>query len=388
MNIKYNVKSYATESKPLRVVITHKGKVYKKSVGISVATWDNKKQKCGHIPTDAKLRLIRIGLESMLDEFSDEKAIFRALERVEGGEWHDDAPARPSKPNTPSFDEFFREWSERATGARPQTRLTYRIVTEEMGHTDWTDFDSAYYVRLIKAFDRRGMRPNYQGVVLGRLKTCLNEAYALHYIDNCDFREWEKPSEETFAIALNQSEVDRLWNADLEGAMAHTRDLAIVGIYTAARFSDYSRLTSDNVVDGRISFIQEKTGQPVLIPCSPKVKEVLERNKGRVPKMCSQVFNRDLKLLCKELNIDTVVQVPDGIRKRLKKKKGEKVYKWELVSSHTCRRTGASLLYKSGVPIRVCRYLTGHTKDETFLKYIKIDIEEGAEMLAKNEFFK
>lgn len=373
-------------TQPLIVTITHNGKRYRKAVGITVASWSTDKQRCGHIPTDKNIRLIRVGLESMLDEFSTEADIRDALEHIKDGKWIDTLSA---KVDGPSFQEFFKEWSERDAGAHRQNTLTYRTVTSIMGDGyDWDGLDSAYYAKLKRGMDKRGFRPNYQGVLVGRLKTCLNEAYALHYITNPDFREWAKPHEETFAIALTQQEVDKLWDAELKGAMAKTRDLAMLGIYTAARFSDYSRLSRDNIHDGRISFVQTKTGLPVLIPCSPKILTVLERNNGYAPRIAIQHFNKYLKDLCKSVGIDDVVEVPKGVRTKLKKKAGEKVYKWELVSSHTCRRTGASLLYKSGVPIRVCRYLTGHTKDDTFLKYIKIDREEGANILANADFFK
>ena len=373
---------------PLIVTITHNGKRYRKALGISVNSWNAEKQRCGHIPTDNNIRLIRVGLESLLDDFSTEDNINSALKHIDNGKWQDDE--KPTvKGGQPSFSEFFKEWSERDVGAKWQNTLTYRTVTAIMGDGyKWDELDSAYYALLKRGMDKRGFRPNYQGVLIGRLKTCLNEAYALHYMKNAEFRDWAKPHEETFAIALSQAEVDKLWNAKLKGTLAKTRDLAIIGIYTAARFSDYSRLSMDNVHDGRISFVQEKTGQPVLIPCSPKIVDVLKRNKGIAPQIAIQHFNTYLKQLCREVGIDDVIEVPKGLMAKLKKKPGDKVYKWELVSSHTCRRTGASLLYKSGVPIRVCRYLTGHTKDDTFLKYIKIDREEGANILADSEFFK
>ena len=373
---------------PLIVTITHKGKRYRKALGVSVNSWNPNSQKCGHVPTDNNIRLIRIGLESMLDNFSTEDAINNALKHIENGKWRD-AVQPTVKGGVPSFQDFFKAWSERDAGAHRQNTLTFRTVTSIMGDGyKWKDLDSAYYTKLKQGMDKRGFRPNYQGVLIGRLKTCLNEAYALHYMDNADFREWAKPHEETFAIALNQQEVDKLWKAKLKGTLAKTRDLAIIGIYTAARFSDYSRLSVDNIHDGRIQFVQEKTGQPVLIPCSPKITKVLKRNRGYAPQIAIQHFNTYLKDLCKAVGIDDVVEVPKGLLAKLGKGPGDKVYKWELVSSHTCRRTGASLLYKSGVPIRVCRYLTGHTKDDTFLKYIKIDREEGADILAKAEFFK
>lgn len=60
----------------------------------------------------------------------------------------------------------------------------------------------------------------------------------------------------------------------------------------------------------------------------------------------------------------------------------------DMVSSHTARRTGATLLYKSGVPIKQCMMITGHKSESTFLGYIRISKEENAELLSKNPFFK
>ena len=387
MNIKYQTRGAAPSS--VRVVITHRGKVWRKAVGLSVQAWNQKTQKSGNIKTDQALKTIRIGLESTLNELSSDNDIENALKRVYEGEWHKDTATTLKTPKRPSFATYFKEWSERDCGAVRQNKTAYNIVTEIMGKgIAWSDFDDAFLVRLLAGFDKRKMRPNYQGVVLGRLKTALNEAYALHYLTDDSFRNWKKPSEETFAIALTEQEVELLWNADLDKKMSRVRDLFLLGVYTAGRFSDYSLLTSDNIHDGRISFVQKKTGSPVLIPCHPRVQEILERNGGRAPRMSIQSFNGKIKDVCREAGIGSVIQVPPGTLARLGKGAGLVVHKWELCSSHTARRTGASLLYKSGVPVRVCRYLTGHTKDDTFLRYIKIDREEAADILAESPFFK
>lgn len=62
--------------------------------------------------------------------------------------------------------------------------------------------------------------------------------------------------------------------------------------------------------------------------------------------------------------------------------------KWEIVSTHTARRTEATRLYLSGVLMRQCIMLTGHTAEENFRKYIRITKEENARMLDDNPFFK
>lgn len=60
----------------------------------------------------------------------------------------------------------------------------------------------------------------------------------------------------------------------------------------------------------------------------------------------------------------------------------------ELVSSHTFRRSGASALYRAGVPAKVIRFLTGHKSDKTLFLYIKLNAEDGYQSLAGLEFFK
>jgi site-specific recombinase XerD len=61
--------------------------------------------------------------------------------------------------------------------------------------------------------------------------------------------------------------------------------------------------------------------------------------------------------------------------------------KYELISTHTARRSFATNAYKAGVPTLSIMKITGHTKESTFLKYIKVSAEENADMLKNHPFF-
>ena len=65
-----------------------------------------------------------------------------------------------------------------------------------------------------------------------------------------------------------------------------------------------------------------------------------------------------------------------------------KHWKWELVTTHTARRSFATNAYKRGVPTISIMRLTGHTTEKAFMKYIKIDNEENAILMYENDFFK
>ena len=52
------------------------------------------------------------------------------------------------------------------------------------------------------------------------------------------------------------------------------------------------------------------------------------------------------------------------------------VPKYELIKSHTARRTFASMLYKAGVPPRIIMGFTGHSSLDVFMNYVIIDNED------------
>ena len=66
----------------------------------------------------------------------------------------------------------------------------------------------------------------------------------------------------------------------------------------------------------------------------------------------------------------------------------EKKRKWELVHTHTARRTGATLMYLSGMDIYDIMRITGHSSPMMLKKYIKADSLEVADKITdKYDYF-
>lgn len=67
----------------------------------------------------------------------------------------------------------------------------------------------------------------------------------------------------------------------------------------------------------------------------------------------------------------------------------KQVEKWQLISSHTARRSAATNLYLTG---RMKTYeimaLTGHTTEKNFFKYIKVTKDDIARTISNDMFFK
>lgn len=82
---------------------------------------------------------------------------------------------------------------------------------------------------------------------------------------------------------LTLDEVKRLRDLDLSGESEMTvfaRDIFLFTVYTKGmRSDDIFRLTSKNIKDGRLTYLQHVTGKEISIPWEPALKEIADRYK-------------------------------------------------------------------------------------------------------------
>lgn len=191
-------------------------------------------------------------------------------------------------------------------------------------------------------------------------------------------------SNKTKDTYLHETEIDTIYNHDFSHSerLDNARDLFIIGLRTGLRISDFLRLKEINLKKGFIEIETAKTGEPVVIPLHTQIKAILEKRNGKLPYTISgQKFNLYIKEICKTVGIN---EPTDGARMNpdTKRKEAGTYPKYELISSHTCRRSFASNLYGK-LPNMVIMAITGHTTEAVFLKYIKITKKEHAETLKR-----
>lgn len=372
----------------IRLVVSHGGKKYRKATGLTTKLWDNNAKKlvskCKEVGVRERLLAIDKRLREREGEVVREADVLRTMDWAITG---DESFLRIKAKTRPTFWQYFREWGERPSPVQRQRRLYPNIVSRLMGENDdWEDIDTSYYFLLCKKMDGEGYSINTKGAVISKLKVVMNEGYKQKFHTNEDFRNFKRMSEVPETIALTAEELDALCKYKTKLSMEKkARDLFIIGVYSAARWEDYSRFTLDNIVDGKLNYSQLKTGASVIIPASPKLVKCLKRNGGAAPKLSQQKFNDTIKEVCEKIGMTGPVHysVSKGAgREHVTERR------CDMVSSHTARRTGATLLYKSGVPIKQCMMVTGHTTESNFLRYIRISKEENAMILAGNPFFK
>ena len=200
--------------------------------------------------------------------------------------------------------------------------------------------------------------------------------------------EFFSPSYETNDIYLTTKEINQIYDTHIENEkLSNAKDWLIIGLYTGLRVSDLLKLTKKDRDDEFIYKKTTKTKFPVIIPIHKHVKEILGKRDNNFPKRISdQKLNDYIKDVCKLSGITEIVEgaktcpleiVENGKKKIIHRKKDGKFPKYELVTSHTCRRSFASNLYGKLETLTIMN-ITGHKTESQFLEYIKITPKEYA----------
>jgi site-specific recombinase XerD len=256
------------------------------------------------------------------------------------------------------------------------------------------DIDLEFYSSFVAYLTKENYSQNTIGKHIKILKTFLNEATERGINKTVDFkrRKFKRLTEDTDKIYLSEKELEAIYNLDLskDKQLESIRDLFIIGCCTGLRYSDLSELKTENIIHDdkgdKIKIRTKKTDEIVIIPLNEMVREILKRNKNRIPKALSnQKMNFYLKHLGILAKINEMVEV--GITKGGKLDKNT-IPKYKLICTHTARRSFATNAFLAGLPSITIMKFTGHLTERSFLRYIRISQEENAINSIDHPFFK
>jgi hypothetical protein len=251
---------------------------------------------------------------------------------------------------------------------------------------DFDTIDIDFYNEYVK-FMMHDLKFRYStiGDNIKRLKTILNEATERGINKNLAFRSkyFSRLNEETDTIYLNEKELQEIENLDLSGNVRLEKvvDLFLVSCKTGLRYSDYSILRADQIKEGFIETTQLKTSGTVIIPVHDTVKRILSKYNGALPAANS---NQKMNDYVKEIG-EMIPSLHTSFSQTYSKG-GSKVTvtnpKWQLISTHTARRSFATNEYLAGTPPLTIMAITGHKTEKSFLRYIRISPSDHAKILA------
>lgn len=157
------------------------------------------------------------------------------------------------------------------------------------------------------------------------------------------------------------------------------RDLALVGFYTGLRFSNFANLDPKSIEKDFVKLKQVKTGGLVTIPIMQKLRPVLLKYSDNLPTLSNQRFNDYIKLIAELAGLTDTIKI-NNFKGNIKTV--EELRICDIISSHTCRRSYATNMFKRGIPTMLIMSATGHLTESSFLTYIRATNEDKARLMA------
>lgn len=291
--------------------------------------------------------------------------------------------------------------------------------------------------------EREGLLPKTINKQIGCFKRLCNWAATTGVNKNAvSLRVWNEKTigeKEHKAVYLTETEINALYEMELTGTRAQVRDLFFMGYLTSQRFSDYANLTRDNFKrtdNGTdiIAIVQQKTGNYIEIPVyDSRITDIAKRYNYSFPQIKLQDFSDVLKTVLKilaetvpslkeeyttaltqaergkEKSFTALMQKEaDGkpltkfevrklreMRQYAEQHNGKPLYgrnvggvpiryKYELISSHSARRSGITNMVKDGILTeREMMSISGHTTEKNFNTYVRLGTREQVERIAE-----
>ena len=265
------------------------------------------------------------------------------------------------------------------------------------------------FYRDFNAFMKgKDYRINTIGKIINLFKTMLACAEEDGYPVNQAFRYKSFKCQRVMVdtIYLTRDDLKAMMKVDLskmDPCYEKARDIFMIGVWTAQRVSDYDHLSKDNITkqivrrtekDGTITereirtitLIQQKTGKRVIIPCCKELCNILDKYPAELPSLWEQKLNKYIKTIGQMAKLTTPIHTTTTKGGNLVR---EVTPKYQLITSHTARRTGATLMYLSGMDVYDICKITGHSDIQTLMRYIRAnELETFKKISEQYDYFK
>lgn len=263
-------------------------------------------------------------------------------------------------------------------------RIDFETITVDFFYS-YTSFLKKEFVQNVKDSDGNniiGLSHNTIAKDITFLKGFMSKGVSLGYTNNLAFKhdDFTYAEEETDAVYLKEHEIVKLFKYKTGSVkLENVKDLFVFGCLVGLRFSDYSNVKPENIIeedgDTFIKIKTQKTGEVVFIPCHPVVLQIFNKyasNPNKLPRSISnQKFNAYLHQVCESAGFNQKGRLTAYPERPLH----------ECISSHTARRSFATNLFLEGFPVLEIMKITGHKTEKAFMKYIRVSKLDTAKRL-------
>lgn len=215
------------------------------------------------------------------------------------------------------------------------------------------------------------------------------EAHNLIDIHEAKLDRYKKPQSrqgDDNEIFLTEEEIDRISALELTGTEEQVRDLFVLQCWIGQRFADTQTINEGiikEIANGEVlEIVQEKKTHKVSIPLLPMALKILDKYNGKFPVFTNQTALNYLKRIGEKAGIKRLHNVTED-------RGGEvittKVKAYELIGTHTARRSFICNMLKRGYDAHLIMKITGHNDVESFQKYVKVTSADAANVILDAE---
>ena len=184
-------------------------------------------------------------------------------------------------------------------------------------------------------------------------------------------------------IYLNKEEINQLEKIDLSSmpGLDLERDRFLISYYFIMRWEDSTLINKQHFFEDskgnlHMSYISKKTKTQAILPVSTKAKQLLEKRNYSFGGHTNQYANRAIKDIASMAGINQVIQQGDKVAP-----------KFRFVTSHTARRSAATILYLDGMDLETLSKLGGWADLQVLRIYLRASGLEVAQNAKGFDFF-
>ncbi len=386
-----------TENVPIYLSATFEGKrlLYYTGYRVDASKWDsslqkvkrNRFNKSGDSATEINGYLVELQAKTL--EIYRERKTLR--QPVSTSYLRDELKKRMGEDssNTLSFFDVFELFITSEKEANTWTSGTVTKFRTNLAHLkafqkkiDFEDINESFLNRYV-SFQRNTL--DHRNTTIAKnlriFKWFMNWATKKGYNTNMSYKDFDPELKGTTRnqniIFLTWEEFTHLYNLEIpKQYLAQVRDVFCFCCVTGLRYSDVSNLKRSNIKSDAIEFTTIKTEDTLRIQLNQYSRAILAKyasipfkDDKCLPVISNQKMNEYLKELGKFAHIDQ----PETIVYYKGAERIEKTYqKWELLSTHTGRKTFVTNALSFGIPAEVVMSWTGHKDHKVMENYFKV----------------
>lgn len=246
-----------------------------------------------------------------------------------------------------------------------------KLNIDEISQEQLEDFQT--YLSTVKELNTQSTSK-----YIGILKIFLNWCVKRRHTKNIDFRYFTPTMQpDSLKAIITPDELETIRKVDLgdKEYLKNARELFILSCLVGLRYSDYSRISQEHLKydengEAYLEIRQQKTEEIIELPLIEESEKIVKKLlSGEVHSISNQKMNTYVKEVCKKAKIDEPFEKTTY---RGKEKTVIIVKKYDLISTHTGRRTFATNLLNRGASAELVMNFTGHRDYKSFKKYVNI----------------